>query len=67
MERACLPPLDRASFASGGQFFSPPQGAVEPRRWALEMLRDRHISPQELARLVNDFLALPRAPRQSKG
>jgi hypothetical protein len=61
MGRACLPPLDRASFASGGQFFSPLRGAAdaEPGRWALEMLRDRHISPQELARLVNDFLAGP--------
>lgn len=68
MERACLPPLDRAGFASG-QFFSPPRGTVEPRRWALEMLRDVHVSPQELARLVNNILARPsagRTPRQTK-
>jgi hypothetical protein len=65
MGRACLPPLDRASFADGGQFFSPSQGAPEPGRWALEMLRDRHISPQELARIVNDFLARPTRPRPS--
>lgn len=68
MERACLPPLARASFAS--QFFSPSQGRVERHRLALEMLRDRHISRQELARLVNNFLARPsagRRPPQSKG
>lgn len=65
MGRACLPPLDRASFAGGGQFLSPSQSAPEPGRWALEMLRDRHISPQELARIVNDFLARPSRPRPS--
>ena len=67
MGRACLPPLDRASFAGGGQFFLSSQGAlaVEPGRGALEMLRDRHISPQELARMVNNFLAPPARPPRS--
>lgn len=62
MGRACLPPLDRASFASGGQFISSLQGAAaaEPGRWTLEVLRDQHISPEELMRLVNDFLARPK-------
>jgi hypothetical protein len=67
MERGCLPPLNRASFASGGPFDSALRGAAaEPGRWALEMLRDRHISPQELARLVNDFLA-GKSGRRSSG
>ena len=61
MERACLPPLNRASFASGGQFSSSLRGAAaaKPGRWALELMRDRHLSPHELARLVNDILAGP--------
>jgi hypothetical protein len=67
MERACLPPLNRASFASGGQFFLPSRETAEPGRWALEMLRDRHISPQELARIVNNFLARPDARGRSAG
>jgi hypothetical protein len=68
MGRACLPPLDRASFASGGQFISPLQGAAaaEPGRWTLELLRDHHITPEELMRLVNDFLATPDSARGRK-
>jgi hypothetical protein len=59
MGRACLPPLDRASFATGGQFIWSPRdaAAAEPGRWVLEFLRDRQISPEELARFVNGFLA----------
>jgi hypothetical protein len=31
--------------------------AAEPGKWMLELLRDQRMSPEELARLVNDFLA----------
>jgi hypothetical protein len=58
MARACLPPLDHASFANPPTI-SPLQGAAaaEPGKWMLELLRDQRMSPEELARLVNDFLA----------
>lgn len=53
-----LPPLYGASFGSASAI-APMQGAAaaEPGRWSLEMLRDKKMSPEELARMVNDFLA----------
>lgn len=58
MARACLPPLDHVSFANSPTISSL-QGAAaaDPGKWMLELLRDQRMSPEELARLVNDFLA----------
>jgi hypothetical protein len=68
MERACLPPLNRASFANGGQFISSLQGAAaaEPGKWTLELIRARHLRPEDVARLVNDFLARPHAGKDRR-
>jgi hypothetical protein len=58
MARACLPPLDHASFANPPTISSlQSAAAAEPGKWTLELLRDQRMSPEELARLVNDFLA----------
>ena len=58
MARACLPPLDHASFANSPTI-SPLQGAAaaEPGKLTLELLRDQRMTPEELARFVNDVLA----------
>jgi hypothetical protein len=63
-----LPPLDCASFAGVGQFISPLQGAAaaEPGKWTLELLRARHLRPEDVARLVNDFLARPNAAKDQR-
>lgn len=53
-----LPPLYGASFGSAPATSAyHGSGAPEPGRWSLELLRDKKTSPEELARLVNDFLA----------
>ena len=57
MARACLPPLDHASFANPTISSLQSAAAAEPGKWTLELLRDQRMSPEELARLVNNFLA----------